>query len=150
MNATRTLAALALFGMAGMAHAAGNCTISLKGDDAMKFDQKEITVSAGCPTITVELTHTGKLPVAAMGHNVVIAATGDIQAVGMDGQKAGAAAAYVAADDKRVIAHTPLVGGGESTTASFPGSALKAGGDYSFFCSFPGHWAIMKGKLSVK
>ncbi|HWU52342.1 MAG TPA: plastocyanin/azurin family copper-binding protein, partial [Tahibacter sp.] len=33
---------------------------------------------------------------------------------------------------------------------SFAGSALKAGGDYSFFCSFPGHWAIMKGKLIVK
>ena len=38
MNATRTLLALALLGAAGMAHAAGNCTIALKGDDAMKFD----------------------------------------------------------------------------------------------------------------
>ena len=43
MNATRTLLALALLGAAGMAHAAGNCTIALKGDDAMKFDLKEAT-----------------------------------------------------------------------------------------------------------
>lgn len=145
----RILLSLALLGLAFSAQAE-NCVIDLKADDQMKFDQAEVTVSPTCKTVQIKLTHTGKLPVAAMGHNVVIAATGDIQAVGMDGQKAGAAAAYVAADDKRVIAHTPLVGGGESTTASFPGSALKAGGDYSFFCSFPGHWAIMKGKLSVK
>lgn len=145
----RTLLCLALLGLAFSAQAE-NCVIDLKADDQMKFDQAEVTVSPTCKTVQIKLTHTGKLPVAAMGHNVVIAATGDIQPIGMDGQKAGAAAAYVAADDKRVIAHTPLVGGGESTTASFPGSALKAGGDYSFFCSFPGHWAIMKGKLSVK
>ena len=145
----RTLLCVALLGLAFSAQAE-NCVIDLKADDQMKFDQTEVTVSPTCKTVQIKLSHTGKLPVAAMGHNVVIAASGDIQAVGMDGQKAGAAAAYVAADDKRVIAHTPLVGGGESTTASFPGSALKAGGDYSFFCSFPGHWAIMKGKLSVK
>lgn len=145
----RNLLCLALLGLAFSAQAE-NCVIDLKADDQMKFDQAEVTVSSTCKTVQIKLTHTGKLPVAAMGHNVVIAATGDIQPIGMDGQKAGAAAAYVAADDKRVIAHTPLVGGGESTTASFPGSVLKAGGDYSFFCSFPGHWAIMKGKLSVK
>ena len=66
MNITRTLVAVALLGAAGMAQAAGNCTISLKGDDAMKFDQKEATVSAGCATVTVELVHTGKLPAAAI------------------------------------------------------------------------------------
>ncbi len=100
--------------------------------------------------IEIKLTHTGKLPVTAMGHNVVIAATADLQPIATDGQKAGAAANYVAAGDKRAIAHTPLVGGGASTSATFAGSALKAGGDYTFFCSFPGHWALMKGKVVVK
>ena len=129
---------------------AEDCVIDLKADDAMKFDKTEITVAASCKSIEIKLAHTGKLPVTAMGHNVVIAATPDLQPIATDGQKAGAAANYVAAGDKRVIAHTSLVGGGASTTASFAGSALKAGGDYSFFCSFPGHWAIMKGKLIVK
>jgi azurin len=145
----RTLLCLALLGFAAGAQAE-NCVIDLKADDQMKFDQAEVTVSAQCKTVQITLTHSGKLPVTAMGHNVVIAASGDIQAIGMDGQKAGVSAAYVPAGDPRVIAHTALVGGGESTRASFAGSALKAGGDYSFFCSFPGHWAIMKGKLSVK
>lgn len=134
---------------AGAAHA-NDCVIDLKADDAMKFDRSEVTVAASCKSIEIKLTHTGKLPVTAMGHNVVIAAPADLQPVAQDGQKAGAAANYVAAGDKRVIAHTALVGGGASTSATFAGSALKAGGDYVFFCSFPGHWALMKGKVIVK
>ena len=39
------------------------------------------------------------------------------------------------------------IGGGESTEITFSTEKLKSGGDYSFFCSFPGHWAIMKGKF---
>ncbi len=149
MKLSKTLLAIALFGVAGMAHAAGNCTVSLKGDDAMKFDLKEATVSASCPTITIELTHSGKLPVTAMGHNVVVSKTADLAAVARDGMKTGAAGAYVQASDARVIAHTSLIGGGQKTKITFPGKKLTAGGDYSFFCTFPGHSTLMKGKLVV-
>jgi azurin len=149
MKLSKTLLAIALFGVAGMAHAAGNCTVSLKGDDAMKFDLKEATVSASCPTITIELTHSGKLPVTAMGHNVVVSKTADLAGVARDGMKTGAAGAYVQASDARVIAHTSLIGGGQKTKITFPGKKLTAGGDYSFFCTFPGHSTLMKGKLVV-
>ena len=149
MKLSRTFATIALLSAAGMAQAAGNCTVSLKGDDAMKFDLKEATVSASCPTITIELTHSGKLPVTAMGHNVVVSKTADLAGVARDGMKAGAAGAYVQANDARVIAHTSLVGGGQKTKITFPGKKLTAGGDYSFFCSFPGHSTLMKGKLVV-
>lgn len=144
-----SLLALGLMASAGIAQAANNCTISLKGDDAMKFDLKAATVSASCPTITVELTHTGKLPVTAMGHNVVITATQDLDAVGRDAVKAGAANHYVPAGDARVIASTKLIGGGQKTQITFPGKKLAAGGAYSFFCSFPGHYTMMKGTLVV-
>jgi azurin len=145
----RIFLALALL-LAVAAAQADDCVIDLKADDAMKFDRAEVTVAASCKNIEIKLTHSGKLPVAAMGHNVVIAAPADLQGIAVDGQKAGAAANFIAAGDKRVIAHTGVVGGGASTSARFPGAALKAGGDYVFFCSFPGHWAIMKGKLVVK
>ena len=128
---------------------ASNCTIKLKGDDRMQFDQKEITVSAACKTISIELEHTGKLPAAAMGHNVVVAATADVQAINAAGAKAGAAAGYLPAGDAKVLGATDMIGGGASTKASFPGSKLKAGGDYTFFCSFPGHSGIMRGKVEV-
>lgn len=149
MKLTRTLFALALFGAAGMAHAAGNCTIALKSDDAMKFDLKEATVSASCATVTIDLVHTGKLPANAMGHNVVITKTPDMAAVARDGIKAGLANHYVPKDDARVVAATEIIGGGGKTRITFPGKKLVAGGDYSFFCSFPGHSALMKGKLVV-
>ena len=135
--------------LAGTAQA-DNCSIDLKADDAMKFDKAEATVSASCATITINLAHVGTLPATAMGHNVVIAAAGDVQAVGTAGMSAGAAAQYVPVGDARVLAHTPVIGGGASTSATFPGSVLKPGGEYAFFCSFPGHWAIMKGKLIVQ
>ena len=149
MNVVKPLLGLALLCVASQAFAAGNCTIKLKGDDRMQYDLKTVTVSAGCPSINIELTHAGKLPVNVMGHNVVISLTSDINAVTSAGMKAGAAAGYVAKGDTHVIAATPLVGGGASTKAKFPGNKLKAGGDYSFFCSFPGHSGIMKGKLVV-
>ena len=139
---------LGLLAFGGTA-AASNCTIKLKGDDRMQFDQKEITVSASCKTINIELEHTGQLPAAAMGHNVVVAATSDVQAVNAAGAKAGAAAGYLPANDPKVLGATDMIGGGASTKASFPGSKLTAGGDYTFFCSFPGHAALMKGKLVV-
>ena len=56
---------------------------------------------------------------------------------------------YIKPGDARVIAHSPLVGGGESTKVTFPVSKLGAG-PYSFFCSFPGHSTLMKGTITLK
>lgn len=133
----------------GRVHA-GNCGIELKTSDAIKYDQRSVTVSAACTTITVTLTHTGKLPVQAMGHNVVISAADAVQGVAQDGLKAGLAGNFVKPGDTRVIVATAMIGGGQSTTASFPGQALKAGGAYRFFCTAPGHLALMTGRLIVE
>jgi azurin len=141
--------AVALLCAASFAHAGPNCTIKLQGDDRMQFDLKTVTVSAACPTITIELAHAGKLAAQVMGHNVVVSRTPDVATVAAAGMKAGAAAGYVPKGDARVIAATPVIGGGAKTTAKFAGSKLKAGGDYTYFCSFPGHSAIMKGTLVV-
>jgi len=69
MKISTLLLSLTLLGMAGFAQAQ-NCTIRLEGNDRMQYDQKEITVNASCATITLELHHAGKLPSAAMGHNI--------------------------------------------------------------------------------
>ncbi|WP_430537968.1 azurin [Agrilutibacter niabensis] len=127
-----------------------NCGTTIEGNDAMQYNVGSIAVPASCGNFTINLKHAGKMPVAAMGHNVVIAKTADQQAVSADGMAAGAAANYVKADDARVIAHTKLVGGGESTSVTFPTSKIKTGGPYEFFCSFPGHAAMMKGTIAVQ
>ena len=40
-----------------------------------------------------------------------------------------------------------LIGGGEETTVTFDAPAK---GTYDFICSFPGHYALMKGKFIVE
>ncbi|MEN1940635.1 azurin [Luteimonas sp. MJ246] len=128
---------------------AAACSVDIEGNDAMKFNVANIDVSKSCKDFTINLKHTGQLPKVAMGHNVVIAATADIKGIDADGIKAGAAADYVKAGDSRVIAHSKLVGGGESTSVTFPVAKLGAGPN-SFFCSFPGHSALMKGTITLK
>ncbi len=128
---------------------AAQCSVDLEGNDAMQFNKKVIEVSKSCKDFTINLKHVGKLPKAAMGHNVVISKTADINAVGTDGVAAGAANDNVKKGDARVIAHSKLIGGGETTSVTFPVASLKAGDAYSYFCSFPGHWGVMKGELKL-
>ena len=91
----------------------------------------------------------GKLPKAAMGHNWVLSKASDAQGVAADGIPAGLDKAYVKPGDARVIAHTKVIGGGETDSVSFDVSKLKAGDSYAWFCSFPGHASIMKGTLTL-
>ena len=126
---------------------AKTCELSIDSTDQMTFSTKELKVAGDCTEVKLTLNHTGKLAKAAMGHNWVLTKTPDYQGVANDGLKAGAAADYLPAGDARIIAHTKLIGGGESDTITFSTGALEKGGDYTFFCSFPGHWAIMKGVL---
>ncbi len=126
---------------------ARTCAVLIQGNDQMKFDSPEIALAADCTEVQLTLKHTGKLAANVMGHNWVLTRTADFQAVANDGMRATLADAYVKKGDTRVLAHTVVIGGGESTTIRFPTRGLAKGGDYTFFCSFPGHWAMMKGKL---
>jgi azurin len=63
--------------------------------------------------------------------------------------KAGAEYDCIKSDDLRVIAHTKLLGGGESESVSVSLAKLKAGETYAYFCTFPGHAALMKGTLAI-
>jgi azurin len=129
---------------------AAECGVVVEGSDAMQFNTKAIEVPATCKNFSVTLKHVGKLPKASMGHNWVLSLATDEAGITAAAIKAGAAADYLDAADPRIIAHTKLLGGGESDTVKFAVSKLKAGTDYAFFCSFPGHAALMKGTLTVK
>ena len=150
-----TLAAAALLGaqgllLAGTAAAADDkCKLEITGNDMMQYDKKELAVPADCASVTVTIHHAGKLPAAAMGHNWVLVSTPDLTAVANAGMSAGLAANYVADGDKRVLAHTKVIGGGESASVTFATAALKKGGDYSYLCTFPGHNALMRGKFKL-
>ena len=152
MNSMRySLVALALLGAQALwsapAAAADACKLEITGNDQMQYDKKELDVPATCKQVTLTIHHAGQLPAAAMGHNWVLVNTPDLSAVANAGMGAGLANNYIAADDKRVLAHTKVVGGGQSDTVTFSTASLKAGGDYSFLCTFPGHNALMRGKF---
>jgi azurin len=144
----RSLALVSLLAVAGNAFAADKvCKLEISGNDQMQFDKKELAVAADCTQVELTLKHTGKLPAQAMGHNWVLSKTADLAGVSSDGIGAGFANDHIKKGDTRVIAHTKIVGGGQSTSVTFPASALKKGEAYSFFCTFPGHSSIMKGVL---
>ncbi|WP_405041597.1 azurin [Polaromonas sp.] len=133
---------------AAPAFAADACTADIEANDAMQFNTSSMTVPKSCKDFTVKLKHTGKMAKTSMGHNWVLSKTADMASVAADGLTA-AASEHVKAGDSRVIAHTRVIGGGESDAVKFAGSKLKAGESYSFFCSFPGHSSLMKGTLQL-
>lgn len=128
---------------------AGACDVNVEATAAMAFNVKEIAVPKTCKEITLNLKNAGTMSKSVMGHNVVISKTADMQAVISDGMTAGLANQYVKPKDARVIGYTNVIGGGESTSAKIKLSNVKSSESYSFFCSFPGHGAVMKGVFKL-
>ncbi len=133
----------------GASAPAANCEVVVESNDQMKFNTDHIAISRQCAEFTVVLKHVGSMPKAAMGHNLVISKTADLPGVVADGIQAGADADFVKAGDERIVAHTKLIGGGEEARVSFAPSKLSGSDEYSFFCSFPGHESLMKGKVTL-
>jgi len=125
------------------------CSLAIEGNDQIQFNKKELRVSKSCKEVTVTLKHVGQLAANVMGHNWVLTATADYQAVAAAGQAAGPPN-YVPAGDARVLAHSNVVGGGQETSVKFDISKLTPGGDYTYFCTFPGHFVLMNGKLVIE
>ena len=118
--------------------------VELGASDEMKFDANEIRVQGG-QKVTVKLTHTGQLPASSMGHNFVLLRKGvDLQQFALKAMNASETQ-YIPAGDE-VIAHTKVIGGGESTSVTFD---APEPGTYQFLCTFPGHFAVMQGTFVV-
>ena len=119
--------------------------VNIESNDQMQYSTNEIRVKAG--EVTLTLKHTGKMEKSVMGHNLVILKPGtDVNAFGAKASEAKAMDYIPASEEGSIVAHTKMIGGGESDTITFniePGT-------YDFICSFPGHLAIMKGKLIVE
>ncbi len=124
----------------------GVANILMTSSDIMKFNIRKMTVKAG-QKVKLTLTHTGKLDKRVMGHNVVILQK-DVK-VSEFAKKAAASKEndYIPEGTTEVVAHTKMIGGGETTTIEF--TAPEAG-TYDFICSFPAHFAMMKGKFIVE
>jgi azurin len=128
---------------------AEDAKIEITANDQMQFNIKAFEVTEG-QKVVLSLKHIGQLPAAAMGHNVVILKAGTVIpafagkcAPAKDNQ-------YIPTDAesaKLIVAHTKLLGGGEADQVTF---TAPAAGSYPFVCTFPGHFAIMQGVMTVK
>ncbi|MCK7459193.1 azurin [Idiomarina aminovorans] len=128
---------------------ANECELTITGNDMMKFDKTEMSVPASCDDVTVTLIHSGKLGKKVMGHNWVLSEAGNMQSVVQQGMSAGMESQYVP-DSDTVIAATDVIGGGEETSITFSTEGMSANNDYKFYCTFPGHSAIMQGSFAIK
>ncbi|MBU3821291.1 azurin [Flavobacteriaceae bacterium XHP0103] len=121
--------------------------IVISGDDMMKFDLSEIKVKAG-QKVKLTLRHKGKMAVNVMGHNFVLLAQGvDMTDFATKAATSQATKYIPEGSEGDIIAHTDLIGGGQTTTIEFDAPEV---GTYDFLCSFPGHYALMKGKFIVE
>ena len=118
--------------------------ITLTGNDQLQYDKTLFKVKAG-QKITLDFKNIGTQPAAAMSHNVVILQQGtDVQKFGEAAVPAAATAHIPDSMKDDVIAHTKLLGPGESDQITF---TLPDAGVYDFICTFPGHFGTMHGKI---
>jgi len=127
---------------------ANECELTIDSNDNMRFDTKEMSVPASCSEVTVTLSHSGELGKKVMGHNWVLSSASDMQSIVQQGMSAGLDNQYVP-DSDAVIASTDVIGGGESTSVTFSTDGMSADGNYKFYCTFPGHSAIMQGVFKI-
>ncbi len=144
----RALACAALLWplLAGAARA-DNCHVSIDANDMVQFSARVLQVDAACMEVQLTLRHVGQMEAHVLGHDWVLARSSDVSALASAGLSAGFDRGYLPPDDPRVIAATHIVGGGESATITFSTEKLQPGVDYAYFCSYPGHAAMMRGRL---
>lgn len=123
--------------------------IELTANDQMKFNLTLIEAQPG-QKVTVKLKNVGTMPKMSMGHNFVLLARDVGPAEFVEASQTHMGNEFIAPElARKVLAHTKLLGPGESASVTFV--APRTPGDYTYICSFPGHFAIgMKGLLKVK
>ena len=125
--------------------------IIIESNDLMKFNKTSINAEKG-KSYKLTLKNVGTLPKAAMGHNMVILNPGtDALKFGTELiTKHGATLQNEwkpVKAGKQVFAQTKMLGPNEEETLKVK---FDKSGVYHFLCTFPGHFAQMRGIINVK
>ncbi|XWW44433.1 ThuA domain-containing protein [Fibrella sp. USSR17] len=113
--------------------------------EEMRFDKKTFSVPAG-KTVIIVLENPD-----AMQHNLVVGKPKSTDRIGkladaMITAKDGAEKNYVP-ESSDILAATALVNPNQTVRLRF--KAPDQPGDYPYLCTFPGHWRIMNGVMTV-
>ena len=112
---------------------------------------KTLKIPKSCKKFYIHLKHIGQLPAAAMGHNILISKDSDLQELTTKSISAGRDGQYLP-NDPRVIAQSHILLGGSAADVKedfieVDTSKFEKTSKYKFFCSFPGHNAMMQGDI---
>ena len=116
-------------------------------EEQIRFDKEEIRVKAGAP-VRLHFVNPDATP-----HNfVLLQSEKDVMPVGMAANEMakspdGLAKGFIP-KTKGIILHSKMLMPTTSETLRFV--APKKPGIYPYICTFPGHWAAMKGNLVVE
>jgi azurin len=125
--------------------------VQIQADDKMRYDVTAFDAKPG-QKIAVTIKNIGTTPKFSMGHNFVMldrtVNTGNVTKF-LDAASTEASHDYVPPGSKEVLAHSKLLGPGETETVTF--TAPYVPGEYLYLCSFPGHYSQgTKGFMTVK
>ena len=115
--------------------------------EQLRYDTARLVVEAGKPFQVIFENPD------AMPHNIVFVMPGTMQDVAIAVQTQAPdkldskGRAYVIEGDSRILDASKLIEAGKSETLHL--TAPTTEGTYQYVCTFPGHWAIMKGELIV-
>ena len=130
---------------------ASTCSTNLEGNTMMQYSSNSIKVDSSCSVFTIKFKNTSTVAKEYGGHNVIVSRDADFSSLTslVDPTVHSPENGYLPNSDK-IIAKSPIIGPNESYNVEIDVSRLNSGEKYVFWCSFTGHWGVMKGNLVVK
>ena len=120
--------------------------IQVQAIPGLLYDVTEIKAKPG-ERLTIEFKNTDSIP-----HNWVLARAGTLQEVGMASNNMlsnpKAAELHYVPESDDVLHYTPMLYHNQRHSMNL--NAPEQPGRYPYLCTFPGHWAVMKGELVVE
>jgi len=117
--------------------------ITINAKAGMKYDLEKFTVKPGS-RIRLDFNNTDD-----MQHNLVIVTPGKADEVGKEAMNLGLDGPQMqyVPKDKKVLYHTKLLQPQSGESIFFTAPITE--GEYSYICSYPGHYLIMRGIMKV-
>lgn len=111
--------------------------------EEIRFEPDSFSIPSGA-SVKINLVNQSEHP--SMFHNMVICTFGKTSEIGFKGIQAGKKNDFVPPNNANVLANSTVLNPGDSTSFDF---TAPSAGKFSYVCTFPGHYSIMKGVLSI-
>ena len=125
------------------------CAVEVSSSDNLKFNKNKLTINSSCVEFKINFKHNGEMAAKTAGHNVVITESRHFESVVSKIDMSLGESSGFLLNMKEIIAKTAIIGGGSQVSVTIDATKLSKKNNYTFFCSFPGHYGVMKGVVEV-